>query len=138
VRRGEVKQQELDLLVNWIGAIVRAWEFAGENLHGGAHDQEGVAGPEDGEVLWVGSVDVSIVTGGIAVPLACWDLDLMLARVLHDVAQGFFDRVPAANDAGVKAVGEDFACAVEESIDGSAMRMFRPCMPRRRASFLRT
>ncbi|MFT5285744.1 MAG: hypothetical protein ACI8TQ_001911 [Planctomycetota bacterium] len=43
----------------------------------------------------------------------------MLACVLHDVTQGFSDRVPAANDAGVEAVGEDFACAIEESVDGS-------------------
>ena len=74
---------------------------------------------EDGEILWLCCVGVSIVTGGIAIPLANRDWDLMLAGVLHDVAQGFFDRVEAAHDAGVKAIDEDFAFAIEESIDGS-------------------
>ncbi|MFT5286104.1 MAG: hypothetical protein ACI8TQ_002272 [Planctomycetota bacterium] len=31
--------------------------------------------------------------------------------------QGFFDRIEAANDAGVKAVDEDFSGAIEEAID---------------------
>ena len=44
----------------------------------------------------------------------------MLPGVLYDVTQGFSDRVPAPNDAGVKAVGEYLAFAVEESIDRSS------------------
>ena len=43
----------------------------------------------------------------------------MLARVLHDVTQGFPDRIPATNDTSVEAVGEGFALAIEEAVDRS-------------------
>ncbi|MFT5287720.1 MAG: hypothetical protein ACI8TQ_003908, partial [Planctomycetota bacterium] len=38
VKRSRVGEAVLGLLVNGVGSIVRAWEFAGEKLHRGAHD----------------------------------------------------------------------------------------------------
>ena len=74
---------------------------------------------QDGHVIQIRCVVFSIVTGGIAIPLAGGNRDLMLARVLHHVAEDFLDGIEAAYYAGVKAVGEDFAFAIEDAVDRS-------------------
>ena len=106
-------------LADWSSAIVRAREFTGPQLERGTHDHKGECGVQNGELLARACVGVSIVTGGIAIPLARGDRDMMLACVLHHVAESFFDGIEAAHGAGVKAVGEDFALAIKEVVDRS-------------------
>ncbi|MFT5285524.1 MAG: NADP-dependent 3-hydroxy acid dehydrogenase YdfG [Planctomycetota bacterium] len=43
----------------------------------------------------------------------------MLASVLHHVTERFSDRIETANNASMKAIGEDLASATKDSIDRS-------------------